>query len=348
MQNIHGSLLSRLLNLLGSTISFVIFATSAGANCLYFTEYERLSNFCLIEAVNGKVIDGRTASIVRQRLTNEGYFGGLPKPVNDFNMVPMAYYSENVNGGNPNKKLKLNNLEFDGDPTLIAKDGMVFGVKLNGVNRVTYGEGRYLNSVLTVAYSYSPAHQVNYNQINVRSCSRNKVTRDGYIDVCASSNIQNKDINSNEEYNLDISHSKMLAHNSGVAELNLGLKFLKADEFDQPQAYVKYNKIHRNDIFYGVGLTLGKGVTNKVASRYKLDLEIKSLYEGNKYTLMASHSYSDGGLLLGVARNEKLNSLTISRSVGGQTSISLGYVSIDSTIDYFDRNYPIINLTRTW
>ena len=66
------------INLIVFILSFTTFigATSVKANCLMFGENERLSNFCLLESVEGKVVDKNTAIIVSQRLMQEGYFGG--------------------------------------------------------------------------------------------------------------------------------------------------------------------------------------------------------------------------------------------------------------------------------
>ena len=59
--------------------SIISLGTFASASCLLFNENERLSNFCLLERVEGKVVDKNTAVIVTQNLKREGYFGGLKK-----------------------------------------------------------------------------------------------------------------------------------------------------------------------------------------------------------------------------------------------------------------------------
>ena len=76
---------------------------------------ERLTNHCLLETVKGKLVDEQTMQIVVFRLKREGYFGGLEKPSFQGTLYPDIYYSENINGGNPNKNLVLGNLEFEGD-----------------------------------------------------------------------------------------------------------------------------------------------------------------------------------------------------------------------------------------
>ncbi len=78
------------LNLIVFILSFTTFigATSVKANCLMFGENERLSNYCLLESIKGKLIDQSTANIVVHKLTQEGYLGGLNKPATTFNFYP--------------------------------------------------------------------------------------------------------------------------------------------------------------------------------------------------------------------------------------------------------------------
>ena len=51
--------------------SIISLGTFASASCLLFNENERLSNFCLLESVEGKVVDKNTAIIVTQKLQEE-------------------------------------------------------------------------------------------------------------------------------------------------------------------------------------------------------------------------------------------------------------------------------------
>ena len=165
------------------TVQFIIilfafislWTTRAQANCLVFSQNERLSNYCLLNEVSGKLMDGQTASVVVQRLQMEGYFGGISEPTWATKIAPSVTYSNNINGGNPNKKLVLGNLEFDGDPNLVAKQGIVGNLNLNAFNRVTFGEGDYITTSLASALSYSLEHDISYSNASANICSKNKV-----------------------------------------------------------------------------------------------------------------------------------------------------------------------------
>ncbi|MDB0008156.1 hypothetical protein OAC59_02520 [Planktomarina temperata] len=146
------------ISLIVFILSFTTFigATSVKANCLMFGENERLSNYCLLESIKGKLVDQTTANIVVQKLMQEGYLGGLKTPATTFNVYPDIAYSNNINGGNPDKPLIVGNLEFEGEPDLVAKEGAVLSLNLRSSARSTYGEGRYVNAFVSGAFFISP------------------------------------------------------------------------------------------------------------------------------------------------------------------------------------------------
>ena len=326
----------------------IFFASGAKANCIAFTENERLANYCLLETISGKLVDENTAALVFKRLSLEGYFGGLPEALNQANIYPNLYYSDNINGGNPDKKLRLGDLEFDGEPDLVAKAGLVAGLTLSGSSRFTYGEGRYLNTSFSASQAYSLEHSVSYKQSNLQVCSKNKIRQNAHIDVCASANKQNKEISSSDENSLTTSYSTMFLNKFGAAEVKMGLRRVSAQDYEQNQLTLSSDLIHTNNGFYSLGLTLGESVKDQLTTRYAINVNAAKYYAERKYNLSFTHGFSDGGKLLGVDRNERTNSVVISTAIHANTSLSIGYANVRSSIDYFDRNYPIVSLTRSW
>lgn len=165
------------INLIVFILSFTTFigATSVKANCLMFGENERLSNYCLLESIKGKLIDQSTANIVVHKLTQEGYLGGLNKPATTFNFYPDIAYSNNINGGNPDKPLIIGNLKFEGEPNLVAKKGAVLSLNLRSSARKTYGVGRYINAFVSGAFLISPEHSLSYTNARLGICSKNRI-----------------------------------------------------------------------------------------------------------------------------------------------------------------------------
>ena len=198
------------LSVLGLMLVLVVLAAAlwampAKASCLNFAgQNERLSNYCLLEAVQGRLLDEQTALAITNRLKQEGYFGGLNAPRLTTSAYPTAFYSSNINGGNPDKPLVIGELEFEGDPNLVAEEGVILGANLGGSFRNTYGEGRYFNASLATALNWSPEHGTSYTTGNLAGCFKNKIKRSGYVDLCFEGSEQNKDISSDRSKSISL------------------------------------------------------------------------------------------------------------------------------------------------
>ena len=330
-------------------IVLLLLSSSAAANCLVFPQNERLSNYCILSKVDGKRVDAQTANVVIQRLQREGYFGGLSSPQFVTQVYPTFTYSNNINGGNPDKKLKLGNLEFDGEPELVAKQGVVGSLNFAASNRTTIDEGRYIDASASLSLSYSPEHALSYTNTNIRLCSKNKMSKDTHVDVCASTTSQNKDITRDQTDSLSASWGKMLyVEDLGFNEAKIGLKRVYNDDFEQNQLLLSVDTIHDRDLFTSLSIKFGAPVEGNLALNYGIGLGVSGVVKDRKVTLNLNHEYSDGGRLLGVERDDKVTTVSLSTQLRKGTSITLGYKASNSSIDYFDQHYPIISLTQEW
>ena len=333
-----------------AVLSFVFISASiASANCLVFSQNERLTNYCILSKVDGKRVDAQTANVVIQRLQREGYFGGLSSPQFVTQVYPIFSYSNNVNGGNPDKKLKLGNLEFDGEPELVAKEGVVGSLNFAASNRTTIDEGRYIDANAALSLSYSPEHALSYTNTNIRLCSKNKMNKDTHVDVCASTTSQNKDITRDQTDSLSASWGKMLyVEDLGFNEAKIGLTRIYNGDFEQSQLQLSVDTIHDRNLFTSLSMKFGAPVEGSLALNYGIGLGLSGVIKNRKVTLNLNHEYSDGGRLLGVERDDKVTIVSLSTQLRSGTSITLGYKSSNSSIDYFDQYYPIISLTQEW
>ena len=331
-------------------ICFILMSASiASANCLVFPQNERLTNFCILSKVDGQRVDAQTANVVIQRLQREGYFGGLSSAQFETQVYPTFSYSNNINGGNPDKKLKLGNLEFDGQPELVAKEGVVGSLNFAASSRTTIGEGRYIDANAALSLSYSPEHALSFTNTNIRLCSKNKIDKNTHIDLCASTISQNKDINRDQTNSLSASWGKMLyLENIGFNEAKLGITRVSTEDFEQSQFHLSVDTIHDRNLFSSMSMKFGEPIEGSLALKYGIGLQLSGVVRNHKVTLNLNHEYSNGGRLLGVERDDKVTTVSLSTQLSRGTSITLGYKSSNSSIDYFDQYYPIISLTQKW
>jgi hypothetical protein len=331
------------------SLSF-LWASMAQANCLMFSnQNERLVNFCLLQSVTGKLLDERTASLVSQRLQREGYFGGLRSPSVTTNILPTLSYSSNINGGNPNRNLIVGGLEFEGDPSLVAKEGLVVGADFSSAYRATYSEGQYLNANLSAGVSVSPEHSIGYTRLNWAACLRNKIRFASYVDICANaSNLNRKlSIDQTESISLSLGHLSYRS-NLGFNDLKYGFQRTFLSGYEQDQAFVSLDTIHQTQWYSSLRMRVGESVMNKLVLNSGLDVSATRIIEGRHITISLSREISDGGKLLGVDRSDETTRLQVSVPIAKSLYAKVVYAKTDSTIDYFDVLEPSISLTYAW
>ena len=328
---------------------FSLIGTFCSASCLVFSENERLSNFCLLESVEGKVVDKNTAMIITQKLKREGYFGGLIKSDWSTSFYPDIDYSGNINGGNPDKPLILGELEFYGDPDFIKQEGVITTLNLKVNNRSTFGVGRYLQTNLSGSYSYSPEHDNGFSNASMESCFSNKIAPQNSVDICASVSQQNKEISESNSKSLSFNLSNLAFNeNIGFSEGKLGIIHLASDEYFQNQLALSWVTIHKENFYSAVRLRVGNPVKQQIALKYGLTLGLSRIISNRKISLSLAHEVSDGGMLFGVDRSDITNKVGFNTLISPSASVRLGYTSIDSSIDYFDDSYPSLSLTFNW
>ena len=339
------------INLIVFILSFNTFigATSVKANCLMFGENERLSNYCLLESIKGKVIDQNTANIVVQKLMQEGYLGGLKVPATTYNVYPDIAYSNNINGGNPDKPLIVGNLAFEGEPDHVAKEGAVLSLNLRSSARKTYGEGRYVNAFVSGAFFISPKHNLTYTNARLGICSKNRVTGNIYFDACAVEGTQKKDITKSTDKSVTASVSRLSTLDGlGFVEGKIGVTHLVTDDYSQNQALLSLDTIHYKNLYSSLTMKFGEALHEQLAMKRGISVALSSFVYGKKYSLRLSHEYSNGGMLLGVSRSDKTNKASVTMNISAATQITVGLTKVESSIDYFNQMYPSISLTHAW
>jgi hypothetical protein len=226
-----------------------------------------------LESVAGKVVDKDTAIIVTENLKREGYFGGLKKTDWSTSLYPDINYSENINGGNPDKPLVLGALEFIGDPELIKKEGVITTLNMRVNNRTTFDAGKYLQTNLHGSYSYSPKHNNGFSNATLVSCFTDKITSKNSIDICASRSIQNKEISENRNSELSVYFGNLNFYETiGFSESIFGIIHVNTADYSQEQIVLSWDTIRKKNLFSAIRFRIGDTVTDQTALKYGLDI----------------------------------------------------------------------------
>lgn len=329
-------------------------ASSVFAGCVANSTNERLSNFCLAQTVARYGADLQTIHIVDERLKREGYDTGwgLPKLVDPtqviYSFAPLLDYSTNINGGNPNRTLVLNGLEFEGDPRLVKKDGFLIGARLGLSARSIFGQGHYVDYSFYGSYQHSAEHSIGVLQYGGSACSKNDLGQLTYLDVCANLSSQKKDLADQHTKSIDAKISRLFRSKSGsFHELSVGLKRLELNSDAQSQMAFGLDTILANGSFLAVKAQLGEKIIDEMALRQAAYLSWGHILWNKPMSLSVGVSKSSGSSMIGVKRADNTRSIAVSYSVTPRISLILGYEVTDSSIDYFDNESPKIGIQFT-
>ena len=328
-------------------LSFFFLVSPASAACYVDGASTRLSNYCALDKIQGARVDVRSLQLIDYKLKLEGSERGLGFPtrvkVNSVSkaLYPILSYSDNINGGNPPEPLVLGNLTFEGDENLNRKEGIVagLGVGLNG--RYIHAEEKYLTYGANASYAYSPEHGIGISTTSANVCSVNHISNWWYVDACANTSRVRKDITDDTNSNISIAGSKVFTSSENTySEASFGVNRYFAESYNQNQLLLGYKTIHANGVYSALNFTFGESVANQLATKFSLSGQLTTQFAKKPLKLSASYSQADGGMLLGVARDEATVAVSASYPIWKNLTASVGYRRTDSTIDYFDVSTP--------
>jgi hypothetical protein len=332
-------------------LPFYLLTIPANASCYTQDGSTRLGNYCALAKIQGARIDVPTAQIIDYKLKIEGSINGLGLPTRlatnttSKSIYPILSYSDNINGGNSPEPLVLGNLTFEGDEELVLKEGVLTGFGAGVSGRYIHAEGKYFTYGVNASYAHSPKYGLGIATTSANLSSINHIKNWWYLDIHANTSRVRKDITDETNSNLSIVTSKVFEPVDSVySEASFGINRYFAESYNQNQLQLGYKTIHANGVYSALSLTFGDAVENQLATKYALSAQIVTQAANKPLKLSASYSQADGGMLLGVKRDETTMSVSASYPIWKNLTANVGYRKTDSTIDYFDVSTPIFGI----
>lgn len=332
-------------------LPFFFLASPASAACYVDGSSGRLSNYCALDKIQGARIDVRTAQLIDYKLKLEGSTRGLgfPSRVKPHSvsktLYPILSYSDNINGGNSPKPLVLGNLTFDGDETLYRKEGVVAGFGAGVSGRYIHAEGKYFTYGVNASYAHSPKYGLGIATTSANLSSINHIKNWWFLNAHINTSRVRKDITDGTNSNLSLTSSKVYASGENTySEASFGVNRYFAESYNQNQLLLGYKTIHANGVYSALNFTFGESVENQLATKFVLSGQVATQVAKKPLKLSASYSQADGGILLGVARDETTIAVSASYPIWKNLTASIGYRNTDSSIDYFDVSTPTFGL----
>lgn len=321
------------------------------ASCLNPNADTRLRTYCVAETLVGNVASLNDAMLFDTLLKREGFSSGLglANPVDirttQTFVAPVLDYSNNINGGNPNSPLVLGGLTFTGDSANLRLEGVVAGFAAGFNGRKVYGSGDYLDYAVSARYVYSPQHRIGTARSSANVCSRNHIANRWYVDACGDTTRLVRDLASETNSGLSLSTAKLLTTGNGAYHsTSIGVRRYYAEEYQQNQVQLGWSTLLNRGVYTSFNLSFGEAVPNQLAQRRSLNATIGITVFERALTATAAYSYADGGRLLGFERDDTTRSLTLNYALDANLSVTVGYRTVGSSLDYFSEREPIVSV----
>lgn len=325
--------------------------TASEASCLNPNADTRLRTYCVAETRVGNAVTLNDALLLDTLLKREGFAAGigLPNPVDTSNtqtfVSPVLDYNTNINGGNPNRPLVLGGLTFTGDEENLRHEGIVAGAAAGVNGRHIYGNGDYLDYALSASYAYSPQHSIGIARGSANVCSRNHIANQWYVDACGESTRLVRDLAAETNSGLSLSTAKLFSTGNGAFHsTSVGVRRYYAEEYQQNQIQLGWSTVRNRGAYTGFSFSFGQAVPNQIAQRRSVSATVGTTVFDRALSATASYSYADGGRLLGLERNDTTRSLTLNYALNANLSVTVGYRTVDSSIDYFNESEPVVSV----
>lgn len=303
--------------------------------------------------MNHSVIDYRVAQSLDNSLKTEGHSRGLnlpngktrPSSSGAYYIQPILAYSDNINGGNSPEPLVLGNITFESERDLVRKEGVIagFGAGLSG--RYIHSEGRYFSYGINASYAHNSKHGLGITTTNAKLSSINHLKNWWYLDIHANTSSVRKEITDETNSKLSIVSSKIYQNGSHTfTEASFGVSRYFTNNYTQNQFSIGYDTISMNGVFTSLDLMLGEDVGDRLVERFSIVGRASTQLAGKPFTLTASYSKADGGIVMGFQRREETYVINGTYPIRKNIMLTAGYKTTNSTIDYFDVAAPTFSL----
>ena len=154
-----------------------------------------------------------------------------------------------------------------------------------------------------------------------------------------------KDITDTTKSNLSLVALKVMnSSEQSFNQVDFCLKCHFSENYEQNQFFMGIDTVHSNGICTKLSATMGESITSQLTTKISLNGKLITAFNNKPITLAANYTLSDGGIMLGIIRNEKNYGISLSYPIWKKLDLSIGYQVTNSTIDYFDLGTPMLGL----
>ncbi len=316
------------------------------ANLAGLSGSERLRQFAVGQAILEHRGDPGVAQAMRASLQQSGFYhsGSRPRVLSRSAQIdPVLAYDANINGGFLNDRFEIFGLSFEIDPSRRALAGMIGGARANGQMRLAYGEGRYLDLRGSVEAVYAPQHDIGRAQAGFEACARNHLRGWSFADLCVTGASSWRALSQDTSGSVSLSFAQLHAGGDSAHEFTAGLSRSLFGTTAQNAVSMGWQAVW-NRAVTGLEVTLAAPVAGETVMRQRLQGSVSWEARGRAVRLGAWHQLADGGMLLGVARVDRVSGVSLSVQARPGVTVEVMHQVTQSTLSMFDERRSGLSL----
>lgn len=336
-----------LLSLLGFALPAIVHADALmRASLAGLAGSERLRQFSIGQAVLQHRDDPRIARAMQASLQQNGFYfsGSGPSVLSRSGQIdPVLAYDANINGGFLNESFDIFGLTFDVDPAQRALPGIVGGARASGQMRLAYAEGRFLDLRGSIEAVYAPQHNIGRGQAGVEACARNHLQGWNFADLCATAAQSRRSLSTSTTGSVALTFARLHAAKASEHEFTASLSRSFSGGSAQNAVSMGWNAVW-NRAVTGLELTLAAPISGETAMRQRIHGSVGRQWQGRAVRMGVWHQRADGGMLMGIARTDRVNGISLSVQARQNLTVELMHQATQSSVNLFDENRTSMNL----
>lgn len=335
------------LSLLGFALPVMGHADAlARASLAGLSGSERLRQFSIGQALLQHRDDPRIVRAMQASLQQSGFYfsGSRPSVLSrSVQIDPVLAYDANINGGFLNDRFDIFGLTFDVDPTRRARPGVVGGARASGQMRLAYAEGRYLDLRGSIEAVYSPRHRIGRGQAGFEACARNHLQGWTFADLCVTAARSLRRLSTSTTGGVSLSFARLHAASASEHEFTTGVTRSFLGGSAQNSVSVGWNAVW-NRAVTRLELTLAAPIAGETAMRQRIHGSVGWQWQGRAVRMGVWHQRADGGMLLGIARTDRVSGISLSAQARPNLTVEVMHQVTQSSVSLFDENRIGVNL----
>lgn len=295
--------------------------------------HERLRLRAFGDHLSSAGLEAGELAVMQRDMISQGYYfdGGAPALVaRDSWVAPMLAWDGNINGGVLQSRFAMNGLIFEADPEVQAKSGLVAGMVGGFSSRHAWQNGRVVQVDGLIETGWSPEHEIGKADAVLSACLQNHLSGWNFLDLCAVGSSYWRELDQGSAYQGSVAYSRVVAFEDGLHEISLRYVRASTTGPDQDRIGLMVDSIW-NKAATRIGLTFGEGMSEETVLRQRAEFGISWIAMAREWRLDAWTQTYEGGAFLGVPREDRISSLSLSAELRPGMSLSLGYLDSRST-----------------